>query len=120
VRRTGPTNILLRKTIRMARTVARRYNAPVWRYVAELLERSARRRVVVNLSKIDRYVAQGEVAVVPGKVLGAGNLSRPVTVVAFSFSRGALNKIKAVGGRAITILDYLNQNPKGSRIRVII
>ena len=114
------TNYLLRKTIVELRKTSKANNAPVWRRVAELLERSKRRRVAVNLSKISRYVGDGEDAIVPGKVLASGDLSKPIRIVAFSFSRYALQKIKSSGGEAIFILDYIKKNPKGSRTRVII
>ncbi len=120
VRRTGPTNIVIRKLIRELRKYARKYNAPIWSYVAELLERPTRKRVVVNVSKINRYLKDGEVAVVPGKVLGAGKLEKKVTIAAIAFSKTALEKIKASGGNAMFISDLIEENPKGSGVRIII
>ncbi len=119
MKRTGPTNILLRKTIRELRKVARRNNAPIWSAVAELLEKPRRQRIAVNISRINRYTKEGDVVVVPGKVLGAGILDHPVTVAAVAFSKKALEKIKAVGGRAIHILDLVNENPRGSNVKII-
>ncbi len=120
MRRTGPTNYVWRKTIRILRKAANQHKARIWRYVAELLERPARRRVVVNVSKINRYTKPGETVVVPGKVLGAGIIDHPVTVAAMAFSASAVEKIKAAGGRVMHILDLLNENPKGSGVRIII
>ena len=120
MRRTGPTNYVWRFTIRQLRKASRVNGARVWRYVAELLERPRRRRVEVNVSKIERYAKPGETVVVPGKVLGAGNITKPVTVAAMSFSASAIEKIKAAGGRAIHILDLLKENPRGSGVRVLI
>ncbi|HIE56236.1 MAG TPA: 50S ribosomal protein L18e, partial [Chromatiaceae bacterium] len=82
MRKTGPTNIVLRKTIRLLRKYAKEYKAPIWRYVAEILSKPSRKRVIVNLSKINRYTNNNEVVVVPGKVLGAGTLKHSVTVAA--------------------------------------
>ncbi len=120
MRRTGPTNYVWRMTIRYLRKAARANNANIWRYVAELLERPRRRRVVVNVSKISRYAKDGEVIVVPGKVLGAGNIDKPVTVAAMAFSKSAVEKIKAAGGRTMHILDLVKENPRGSGVRIII
>ncbi len=120
MRRTGPTNIIMRMLITQLRKASRTYNAPVWRAVADLLERPRRRRVEVNLSKINRYANEGEMVVVPGKVLGAGRLDKKVTIAAFGFSRTALEKIKASGSRAITISDALKENPRGRGVRIII
>lgn len=119
MRRTGPTNYVLRRAIRILRSYANRYNARIWKYVAELLELPTRRRIVVNISKINRFTKDGDVVVVPGKVLGAGILNHRVTVAAAAFSKGAVMKIKAAGGRAIHILELLEENPRGSNVKVI-
>ena len=120
VRRTGPTNIMLRKLIRELRKYANMYKAPIWDYVAELLERPSRRRIVVNVSKINRYAKDGETVVVPGKVLGAGELKKRVIVAAIGFSESAMNKILSAGGKVMFIGDLLKENPRGSGVRIII
>ena len=114
------TNIVIRRTLRELRKAANQNNAPIWDYVAELLERPRRLRFAVNLSKINRYTKPGELVVVPGKVLGAGTLDHPVTVAALGFSEQALEKIRAAGGRAIHILQLIRENPRGSGARIII
>ncbi len=120
MKRTGPTNIILRMTIRKLRSAARRNQARIWRAVAEWLDRPRRQRVAVNISKINRYTEPGDVVVVPGKVLGAGRLDHPVTVAAVAFSESALRKIQAAGGRAIHILQLIEENPRGSRVKIIV
>ena len=119
-KRTGPTDIIARRTIRLLRKYANTYSAPIWRYVAELLERPRRLRIVVNVSKINRYTREGETVVVPGKVLGAGEIKHSVTVAALSFSYTALSKIERAGGRAIHIQRLLEENPRGSNVRIIV
>lgn len=120
MKRTGPTNYVWRKTIRLLRKEAKVNGAKIWRYVAELLERPTRRRVAVNVSKINRCTKDGDVVVVPGKVLGSGLLNHRVTVAAMTFSKGALMKIRVAGGRAMHILELVRENPKGSYVKVII
>lgn len=120
MKRTGPTNFELRRLAHELRRASRLYNAPAWRYVAELLLRPTRRRAIVNLSKINRYARGGEVVVVPGKVLGAGTLDKPVTVAAYTFSREALRKIKAAGGRAITLKQLLEENKTARGVRILV
>ncbi|MCX8184318.1 MAG: 50S ribosomal protein L18e [Sulfolobales archaeon] len=119
MRRTGPTNIVLRKLIRELRKSSNQHGVKIWDYVADLLEKPSRRRVVVNLSKLNRCCSQGEYVVVPGKVLGAGNLRKPVFIAAISFSKRALEKIREAGGSAISISDLLRVNPEGSNVRVV-
>ncbi len=119
-KRTGPTNIVLRMTIRRLRGTANKYKASVWRYVAELLERPRRLRVEVNVSKINRYTNAGDTIVVPGKVLGAGSIDHPVTVAAIAFSAEAIRKITSAGGRVLHILQLVEENPRGSNVKIII
>ncbi len=119
MRRTGPTNIVLRKTIRMLKKAANQHNAPIWDAVAEKLSAPRRRRVAVNLSKINRYTSEGDTVVIPGKVLAAGALNHPVTVAAAAFSQKAVEKIQAAGGRVIHILQLVEENPRGSGVKII-
>ena len=119
MKRTGSTNIHLRKMISELRKAANKNNAEIWRRVAELLDKSTRQRVRVNLSKINRYTKEGEVVVVPGKVLGSGTLDHSVTVAAWDFSKNAYDKISKVG-KVITIKKLIEENPKGSGVRIIV
>ncbi|NTV23029.1 MAG: 50S ribosomal protein L18e [Nanoarchaeota archaeon] len=91
----------------------------VWKAVATDLEGSTQKRAVVNLSKIDKYAKDDETVVVPGKVLSMGILSKKLTVAAYKFSGQAVDKIKAAGGKAITIGELVKKNPKGSKVRVL-
>ncbi len=119
MRRTGPTNYILRITIDELIKASSRNKAPVWRYVAEILSKSSRSRVAVNLSKIERYAGEGEIVVIPGKVLGGGILRKRVTIAAAHFSRTAIEKIEKSGSRHIHILDLLKENPEGKGVRVL-
>jgi large subunit ribosomal protein L18e len=120
LKRTGPTNYITLRLARELRKASNKYKVRIWRRVAELLLRPRRRRVEVNLSKINRYTKDGDVVIVPGKVLGAGLLTKPVTVAALAFSESSLRKIKDAGGRAITIEQLLKENPKGRNVKIII
>ncbi|MEM0453322.1 MAG: 50S ribosomal protein L18e [Sulfolobales archaeon] len=120
MRRTGPTNITLRKLIKELKKVSNKYHAPIWSYVADILSRPTRKRVVVNLSRLNRYVNDGDVIVVPGKVLGVGSLNKKVTLAVASISFSALERVKASGSRLIHIKDLVNENPEGKGVKVIV
>ena len=119
MRRTGPTNYILRITIDELLKASARNKAPVWRYVAEMLSKSSRSRVVVNLSKIERYAEEGDIVVIPGKVLGGGILRKRVTIAAAQFSKTALEKIRSSGSRHMHLLDLLKENPEGKGVRIL-
>ncbi len=91
MKRTGPSNPELKGLIRMLG----KEKAPVWRSVVERLSKASRRRIEVNVSVIDRHVPAKAVVVVPGMVLGAGSITKPVTVASFRFSSSAKQKIEA-------------------------
>jgi len=91
----------------------------LWRDLARRLERPSRNIAEVNLSKLDRYTAEKEVVVVPGKVLGSGTMQHPVTVAALAFSANSRDAIKAVKGDCITIEELVEKNPKGKGVRII-
>jgi large subunit ribosomal protein L18e len=75
----------------------------IWKRVSELLDKPRRAKVEVNVSKIARYAKEGITVIVPGKVLGAGGLDKPVVVAAYRFSRTASDSISNAGGKAISI-----------------
>ena len=66
----------------------------VLRRVAEDLEKPIRARREVNLSRINKYTKDGETVVVPGKVLGGGEIEHKITISAYKFSQYAIVKLK--------------------------
>ncbi|RLF16634.1 MAG: 50S ribosomal protein L18e [Thermoprotei archaeon] len=113
------TNPQLRSLVYFLRKSWRQHGARIWLDVAKRLARPRRRRIAVNLSRINRYTGEGDVVVVPGKVLGFGTLEHPVTVAAFSFSKSAREKIEAAKGKCLSIKELVELNPKGSRVKII-
>mgnify|MGYP005838189623 CR=1 FL=1 len=93
-------------------------NVKIWKRVATDLEKPTRRRREVNIYSIDQNAEKNETIIVPGKVLGTGELSKKVVVAAFNFSESAYNKIKEKG-EAITIQELVKRNPKGEKVRII-
>ena len=91
----------------------------IWKALAEELDRPKRRRVAVNLSRIDRHTQEDEVVAVPGKVLAAGDLSKPLKVAAFLFSDGASEKIRRAKGEAMSLTELLEAGVEPSKIRVM-
>ncbi|MEM0001296.1 MAG: 50S ribosomal protein L18e [Desulfurococcaceae archaeon] len=113
------TNLILRDLAETLLKYSREQKAEIWRQVAEELLKPTRKRRAVNISKINRYTGSGDYVIVPGKVLGSGDLDHAVTVAALSFSKTALEKINRAGGRAISIFELLRENPKGSNVKII-
>jgi large subunit ribosomal protein L18e len=119
VKKTKTTNPELIELIRSLKKQSRENKTDIWRDIAERLAKPKRKRKTVNISHLNRYTQKNEMVVVPGKVLGAGEMRHAVTVAAFAFSEKAKEKIKARKGKCLSFFDLMKKNPKGSKIRII-
>jgi large subunit ribosomal protein L18e len=113
------TNEHLVRLIDQLYAAAHKEEAPIWRDLARRLERSNRLHAEVNVGKIDRFAQKNELVVVPGKVLGSGELTKPVTVAAWHFSGQARDKIVSAGGKATSIGELVTERPKGDGVRIM-
>ncbi len=113
------TNYHLRGLIEELKKTSAEQNVKIWKRVAQDLEKTDQSKRIVNLSRLDRFTGDNEVVVVPGKVLGTGELGHKVTVAAFSFSESAKTKITQNKGKAMTLKELISSNPKGQKVRII-
>jgi large subunit ribosomal protein L18e len=90
----------------------------MWKEIARRLA-IKRRRAEVNVSKIDRYAKEGETIVVPGVVLGNGNITKKVKVAALRFSKSAKEKLLNSGCEVLTLEELLIENPEGKNTRIM-
>lgn len=97
----------------------RENEAEIWSDIAERLIRPKRKRIAVNLSRLNRYTQKKDMVVVPGKVLASGEISHPITVTAFAFSARAREKIADARGKCLSFPDLVKKNPKGSNVKII-
>lgn len=109
---TKTTNKVLFDTIRDLKKLSEKTGVGTWKAVAAKLAGSASQRAQLNLSKLDKLAKAGETVIVPGKVLGDGNISKKVTVVALNASDSAIEKLEKAGSKFITIKDYIAKAPK--------
>jgi len=119
MKKSRATNPELVKLVRFLKKQGRENNAEIWRATAEILSKPRRRRIALNLSRLNRHTQKNDVVVVPGKVLGTGVVNHPVTVAAFAFSEKAKEKILAARGKCLSIIDLIKKNPKGSNVKII-
>jgi large subunit ribosomal protein L18e len=101
------------------KTASRENDAPIWRDIAKRLEKPSRVWAEVNISRLALYTKKGETLIIPGKLLGAGEIDYPITVAAFKATRGARQKITAAGGSVLSIPQMVENNPKGKGIRIM-
>ncbi len=113
------SNSELVKTVTELKKASRENDAPLWKSVALRLEGPARNWPSVNISKLEFNLNKNSKAVVPGKLLGAGNITKKITVSAYSFSQSAKSKVEAAGGKCLSYDEFIKSNPKGTDVVVI-
>jgi len=84
--------------------------------VYNIASRSKRRRVAVNLGKIEKCAKDNDSVIVPGKVLAAGSIGRKISICAVEFSDQALAKLKDAGCSIVSVEEIL----KRDKVRLII
>jgi large subunit ribosomal protein L18e len=119
MRQTKSTNPELLKLIQYLKQQSREKDAAIWLDVAEDLSRPSRKRVAVNLSKLNRVTDSNATIVVPGKILASGTLDHAVTVAALDASDGAKAKLAAAKAKYLSITELVESNPQGSNVQII-
>jgi len=113
------TNEHLRSLVEELKKKAIETDVKLFKRIAVDLEKPTRNKRVVNLSRINRFTKENEFIVVPGKVLGSGDLDHALTIAAYQFSTSALDKINGSKSKALTINDLIKDQIKGKKIRII-
>ena len=113
------TNVGLVTLIGDLKAQTRSNGAPLWRDVALRLEKSRSNWSQPNLSRLSRHAADEDMVLVPGKLLGSGDVSGQPNVAAYSVSTGARSKIEEAGGRVLTIRELMDENPNGKGVRIL-
>ena len=108
------TNPTLKNLIENIKEVAHKENSDFWKRIAKELEKPTRRQREVNVSRINKHTKDKETIIVPGKVLGDGEIDHEATVAALTFTQSAKDKLNT-----ITIKELLKKEPKGKNIRII-
>jgi large subunit ribosomal protein L18e len=97
--------------------VAKKKNG--WLEIAGILSSPRVKKINVNLDKINEETKEGEIVVVPGKVLSEGELNKKLKIVAFNFSEKAKEKILNAKGEVLNILDEIKKNPEAKGVKII-
>jgi len=116
INKTNPALITL---IQGLKKQANENDAMIWKDIAIRLEKPLRSWPEVNLDRIDKHTSKNETALIPGKVLSTGNLTKKVSIAAWSFSEKSEEKIKKAGGKTMTIEELIKSNPKGKDVRIL-
>ena len=89
---------------------------PMATKLQKILSRPKRRRVNVNMYKINKFSKDGENLIIPGKVLSVGRLDHKVRISAVNYSEKAAKALRDSGSELLSLPEMLKQ--KGIRILV--
>jgi large subunit ribosomal protein L18e len=113
------TNPRILQLIADLKTKSREQNVDIWKDIAQRLGKPTKHYAEINLSKISRFSNDNETVIVPGKVLGTGDLTHPVTVAALNFSLTAEVLIAEAEGKCLSIEQLMETNPTGKGVRIL-
>ena len=113
------TNPILISLIQDLKKQSNEKDKPIWKDIAKRLEKPSRNWAEVNLNRISKHIGDKETALIPGKVLSDGTLTKKVTIAAWQFSEKSKEKIKQAGGKTLTIQELMKENPEGKNIRIL-
>ena len=77
------TNALTEGIVWTLRRAFKKSKAPIWRVLEENLMSPRSNKVEVNINKLASLTKDGDVVIVPGKVLGSGTIDHKLTIVYF-------------------------------------
>jgi large subunit ribosomal protein L18e len=112
-------NTLVGNIVWTLRKAFKKNKASIWRSLEHEISKARSIRREVNISRLSSVTKNDEVIVVPGKVLGSGEMDHKLTVCAFSISEMAAKKITDVGGKVITLNELIDRYPDGRGVRII-
>jgi large subunit ribosomal protein L18e len=113
------TNQLVISMVKELRLASSRNKAPIWSKLAQMAQKPGVAQRIVNIGKLNNITKDNDVIVVPGKVLGTGNISHKITLCSFSISTAAAKKITGAGGKIIGHSEIISKFPTGKGVKII-
>ena len=113
---TGPSNHYTRVLARDLWKTKKK----IWRRISEILMKPRRDQGEINLYRLNKITKENDVIVVPGKILGSGDLSHKLTVGTFKISQLAKEKLEKANCNVMTIEQLVEKHPTGSGVKIIV
>jgi large subunit ribosomal protein L18e len=109
----------LNNTIWTLRNARKKNKVPIWKAVIKELSRPRSNRREVNIGQLAHVTKDKEVVIVPGKILGSGEISHRLTVWCFTISEVATRKLLDAGGKILPLDSLIKKYPDGKGVRII-
>ena len=88
-----------------------------WLEAAYYLTKPSRQMVSISVGKLSQLTKEGDIVLVPGKVLSDGEIGHKITIAAHAFSEKAIKKLK--GSKVMGIDEMLKTNKEGKGVKLI-
>jgi large subunit ribosomal protein L18e len=114
----GPKNETVLQAIAVLEKSTRKGKKSLWKDIAKRLSKPRRRRVSTNIWKLNALKTDKKFILVPGKVLGTGQMEKGLNVIALEFSESAKKKISDKG-KTLTLVEAVNEKIEAKDVVII-
>ncbi len=87
-----------------------------YKLIGKYLSRPKRKSKPVNLAKINKVALDGDIVIIPTKILAIGKLEKKVKIYSLSYSKTCEKKISESGSELHNLSEVLKGNLKGRLI----
>ena len=110
-------NLQTQKLIENLYKLSKDKKKEIYAIVAKILESSTRRQVSKNLFNLQKmsYIADGDIVVIPGKLLGSWNLEKKIIIYTLNASESAKKKFKNIK----SLKDFCKDNIDYKKLKLI-
>jgi len=112
-RLSNKTNPELQETIALA------LKNKAWHNLAKKLSSPTRSHKAINLDELNEKVKNNDTAVIAGKVLSKGELTKKVTIAALAFSQTAKEKLEKAKIPTMALKEQIEKNKEAKGVIVI-
>ena len=107
------------ETVETLLKLSRENQSPLWRDIAKRLSETRQNYADLNVGKISKMCKDGDIVVVPGKVLGSGYMEKKLKISALDVSEKAMKKIKDSGSEFVFLADLAKENPEPKNLKIM-
>lgn len=110
---------LIDNTIWILRKAFKNNKAQIWKALEKEFSKSRSNRRLIDIQRLDKVTNNGDIVVIPGKVLGNGALGHKLTVAAYSYSESAITKLNSAGAEVMSLQSLISKYPDGKGVKII-
>lgn len=110
-------NLQTQKLIDSFYKLSKQKKKEMYATIARMLEAPTRKLTGINFSKLQKssFVVEGDIVIIPKKLLASGNLEKKITIYANGFSEAAKKKYKNIKH----LSDLLKDNVDYKKVKII-